>query len=91
MLLVCTGKIWLSAAAILATFNIVQKKDEHGRNIPVGVKYTDGIIRYDVTCMQNKMACFSSIFSSIPYGFQFALVPRSEDARQIILDCRKES
>jgi hypothetical protein len=38
--------VWLAVVSILAVFNITPDLDEHGKEIPIAIEYTSGVMRY---------------------------------------------
>jgi hypothetical protein len=89
---ICVGRyvadttIWLGIVSILAVFNISGLEDEKGRNVEV--KYSDGVIRCEIFGFALSVSLI--IFSSYPshaLPFPCSIVPRSEKAKKLILDC----
>ncbi|KAF8964419.1 cytochrome P450 [Flammula alnicola] len=62
-----SATIWLVIAMVLSTFDIQRKKDASGKDMPIEVEYSDGLISH-------------------PLPFECSIIPKSDNARQLIIE-----
>lgn len=89
---VCPGQfladnnVWLVLATLIATMNIRKARGEDGVEITPRLDYTSGIVRYAALIVDRNTTGLVIQSYSHPKPFPCDILPRSEKARQLILD-----
>ncbi len=74
-------------ATVLQQFNIQKKKDASGKEIEVDGGYTDGFAMYVLWHVLNlSEPVLTKTQHREPLPFECAIVPRSAESQQMILD-----